>query len=552
MNKNVIPPLFSRVNLIYLASLLILIFGILFVTGNLTAGPRMVDENQIFKLQIEFDEFGFFETLNRELVSRFGMNRMFPAYCIQKVLLAKIFGTNLFFWSFYNGLISILSGLFLFHAGRLLNFNYIASILLSLVTILGEHSVIWWRIMHGEGIGLLLLSSGLIVLLIGYRKNNKQMELSSVILFLLSALSKESFILILPAIGLFRMVLPVFYGKPFKLLESLKQNLYFLLAISLAFLGPILAIKLIIKKTSFHYTGWMGFDMEKFITIIQQYIEINNILFLILIPIIFFIFLKVQRKKLLLKRQIIINRVIAATVLFLAITIPQLLLYMSSGYFANDREADFLRYLIPCILGLSFFLATILDTTAKSTNVKYYYLLFALIVTLHLLEKFRDTYESASVYGERTIAITEWFESISDHVPKNSNIAVVFLNGYPNGYSLQASLRVYYILKEGYGYDNIYFNHYPQKPTMAQQRPAILQDDTRYHAQKMKHTNEIKFKQDLGGLMFLNWGEIRGNRQIVGTEMERYFILENKGWFDPSKYRRVSNRRGHVSYYKNN
>ena len=75
----------------------LIVFGILIATGNFTTGPRIADDNQIYKLQIEFAEDSFSRVLANELKNRIEMGRLVPVYCLQKVVQARLFGGNLVF-----------------------------------------------------------------------------------------------------------------------------------------------------------------------------------------------------------------------------------------------------------------------------------------------------------------------------------------------------------------------------------------------------------------------------------------------------------------------
>lgn len=549
MKETTVPTLFSKFNIGFLITLTVLIFGVLHLSGNLDVGPRMADENQIFKQQFELEEFGFMETLSRELSSRFKMKRLVPVYCIQKVVLSKVFGTNIFLWSIYAGILSVISGFLLFYIGRLLNFGVLASVFLSLITIIGEQSVLWWRILQGESIGLLWFSVGLVMLIVGYKKYNKKLEYGSILAFILASISKESFILMLPAVGIFRLALPIFYDQKFEWQKELKKNLPFLIALGGSCIALIGIIKYGLGTTSFQYTGWRGFNAEQFSRILTQFAEITNLKYFILFPILFGVLIKLEWKKITDNTQLISNKIWLAIAMLIVISLPQLLLYMSSGFYNFQAEANYTRYLVPCMLGLSFLIALFVDILQKSATVKFYALILAAIVVFQLMDKLSDAYKESVEYGMHSKYITQWFDTISNNVPTDENVTIVFLNGAQGGYSLQAALRVFYILSKGHDYENVYFTPFPKQPTFEEQYPNIVQRDTKYHSKKMRTTNEIKGKESLGGVMILNWGALKNIKGTVASELEKAFIQENRGWFNPNKYRRVVNRNGHISYY---
>ena len=138
----------------------LVIFGTLISTGQLTDGPRIADDNQIYRLRIEFAERGFFPVLATELSDRFhNMRRLCPVYSVQKVVQTRLFGGNLFIWSMATGLLGVCTAGLLYWFFRLCHGTVLASVTFALVTILGEQFVVWYRLLHGEGVGMLLLAA---------------------------------------------------------------------------------------------------------------------------------------------------------------------------------------------------------------------------------------------------------------------------------------------------------------------------------------------------------------------------------------------------------
>jgi len=536
-----------------LLGMIVLVFGYLMISKNLYSGPRIADENQIFKLQIELQEDGFFLTLKNEITSRLGMKRLVPVYNIQKIFFAKFFGPNMFLWSSYSGLLGALSGLLLYVFGRRIGFSITTSLVFSLITILGEQSALWWRILHGEGIGLVLFSLGLCLL--APNRASLKSQIGSVLCFTLAALSKESFILALPAAVLMKVSLPFIIGERPSFKELIKTNIVYSSSLAVICMALILIIKLGLGTTSFQYTGWVGFDMDKFVAIVGQYSATTN--FLLVVGILFG-GLVIQNFFLKKSSQWSLNvfavNLGPAIIFFLLLTTPQLLLYMSSGFENNGSEANYERYLIPCLLGYSFLVASIVHLQEEFNSYKIIYYLILLVPAIHTYTKSGIALDRAIEYEKNTAVNEQWFRSVVDNVSKDDNVVVSFLNGARGGYSLQAALRVYYILNQGYGLTNVYFSPFPEKPTIEETKEHIVQNDTRRHVGLLKLDKEIEDKNSVKAVMVLNWGKVVTNnpneKLIVSNLLEMKFMEKNSSWINEKTYVRIPNDNKHISYIK--
>jgi hypothetical protein len=537
--------------LAFLLILLVIVFGCLILSGTLFSGPRMEDENQIYKLQMEFEEWGFATTLKEELLSRFEMRRLVPLYCIQKVGLAYLFGTNLMGWHIYTGLLGVLSGFSLFLFAGELKFDLVASALFSLLSIVGEQSVLWWRLLQGEGIGLALSSVGLYLLTRGYARKRKRLEWLGLLFFLMASLCKESFILLLPAVGLFRLLLPLHDDENKKITDALGENRWYLVSVGVLFLLFIGTIKYGLGTTSFVYTGWRGYDSEQFARILGQYQDIINLPLLAALPLLVVIafILSLNRREWTARK--LARQLYLPASFFVLVTLPQLLLYMSSGFVNQGEEADYERYLIPCLLGIAFLTAVLLNLTKTAVGPRPFYVVAVALLSLQLVLKTQDAYGKAEEYAAYVDVTGQWFEAIAKNVESNEDVVIVFINGERNReYAIQAALRVYYIMNQGYGYEKIYFSPLPDRPTIEEARLHLMQRDTRYFAQRMRAVDEIRGKKGPGGIMVLNWGKFKRETEPVASMLEGAFIAMNRGWIDFQGYGRTVNGHGHITYVR--
>ena len=370
-----------------------IIFGLLISTGQITNGPEIVDDNQIFKLQIELSERGFFGTLATELSDRYyNMRRLCPVFGIQKVIQARLFGGSMVAWSIGTGLIGVLTAGLLYWFFRLCHGTVLASLAFALVVIVGGQFVLWWRLLHGEGVGLLVLSAALVVMMFEVRTAKWRYEIAFALLLTASALSKESFILAMPAVMMLKVWM-TWRERKVSFRAALRASWFSIVCSSVTFLVALATILGVLGKTTFSYAGWTGFDGQKFAGMVLEYSSITSIW---LLPLLVFMLMiawqlegrrdaprvrpKPRRSQ---KRasgtrdtkgdgvevetprrmaawsQRPSSSLAMAIVFCLLMTIPQLLLNMNTGML-NTNSIHFGRYIVPCIVGYSFLIAELI------------------------------------------------------------------------------------------------------------------------------------------------------------------------------------------------
>jgi len=345
----------KRQNLFVFIFFSLIIFGILTISGSLNRGPLIVDENQIFRLEFELAEKGFWPVLTDELSIRFSSyRRLCPLYLVQKVTEVKFFGDNLLYYTLFSGLIASLTTYFLFRFARIIGFSLIESVFFSLIVMVGSQSIIWSKLLHGEGIGMLMLA--LALLFMGNsaisQKSSILFDFLSLFFILLATLSKESFVLLIPAL-LFWKVLLTYDQEKIPFIYAIKKNIYFVILLLSIFIVEIITCKMLTTGSQFKYTGWQGFDIIKFIKINIQFFKMLD--GLVILPIVYVIYEAIKSfdyeyfNKLL--KNLILN-----SFLCVLIICPQLLLYMSSGFYNEESEnyIHYSRYLLPASLGYAY------------------------------------------------------------------------------------------------------------------------------------------------------------------------------------------------------
>ncbi len=338
----------------YLRALLI-IFGVLFLifitSGTLFAGYHFIDEHVIISVNHSLQKKNFIEELFKATVNEFlGIEGRFrPFFVFNYYIESKLFGINRFLWSFYTGILIAMTTFFLFVFAKLIRFSFKEALFFSLLSVLGFQLEVGFHLLDNETNGIFWLSVTLIftVLSVKNTKNRLLYELLFIASTLLMSLSKESFILLIPAIAFIKIwQFRHFNSCPWR--QAIKNNALALLIIVSIFLSEVLYIKYFIGTTN----GYAGITGLNFPSILRAayYLTIQGYGWIILVAFILIILINRRNN---FNFRVFLTKVLSSPtfILFTLIVLPQVLLYAKSG-FCN-------RYLVPGILGYSILLVQI-------------------------------------------------------------------------------------------------------------------------------------------------------------------------------------------------
>ncbi|HRG57640.1 MAG TPA: hypothetical protein PK323_01715 [Bacteroidia bacterium] len=185
------------------------VFSILFllayflISNTLFVGFNIDDDHQFISMRNEHNLFkdygGNWSQFIEYQVSWFKGARFFPFLTTIIFVKAKILGSNYFMQHFIVFISGVLCSFLIYKIFRLKNFSTISSLIGALVFFTGnEYAEIFWRLICGEGPGLLLYLSGVYFTLLYFKNQNHIAFYLSVSFLTLAALTKESFILLMP------------------------------------------------------------------------------------------------------------------------------------------------------------------------------------------------------------------------------------------------------------------------------------------------------------------------------------------------------------------
>ena len=526
--------------------------GAVWVTGNFFTGPRLADDNQIYKLQIEFREDGFAQVLSNEFKTRLaGMRRLVPVHSIHKIVQAKVLGGNMLAWHLWVILQGALTAWLLYCAARLCGWNWQESAILAAITVIGEQCVVWWRLLQPESIGMVFLAAALVAMGLRIRTGRSRYEVIYVVCFAVALMAKEAFLLTVPGLLLWKVWL-THRERAVPVKQAVWENRFSLGILSALAAGGILLIRFGFRTTSFNASGWVGFDRANLAAMLQQYATFSSLWLAVVLGLLlaFAWWKRGNEEKLFTGLR---GDLLVAVLVWLAITTPQLLLHMSTGMLdiGPNKEVHYTRYMLPCMLGMGIMIAELLRLARLSFRSRSAWVDGAVALALiAVFIKGTVAFREGASFARESKLNDQWFEDVVRNTDPDDPIVLVYLNYMRGGYPLQAALRVYYIMSERHGRSNFYYLPIPGRPTIDEQRMMTVQEDTRRHARTMNHVAQMFFGREARCVMVLNWGRVI-HREISTPEFLALGLIQHPEFkFNPASFDRRDYPQGDITYFR--
>lgn len=402
-----------------------LTIGLVAGTGNFSNGLRQADEFQIYELHSKAEDAGYLRAAGEYLYSKtFVSKRFIPVHLLQNLACILLYGSNLTLWYLHTTTVGALACSFLYFACRRMGFRVVEAAGLVVFTVVGEQSVIWWRQFNGENTAFLLLAIALYGLVRGAAPNAPaRWNVLFIAAATLSALAKESFIVMLPALAVWRLwLVHAHHGLPLRDALRRDRNVYLALGAVLfaiaAFIGGIL------RTTSYHYAGYRGFEIDQFASIVADTFSPGRAWLLWLAAAATLIAHRRGSVKPATPYALLGPLAIAALIL-----VPQWLLYMRSGY-SGSNVVDMERYLIPAMLGVSFLTFALIRRLRESAPANRTASVAAAVLIAGVaamgLHQFTVAWADGKAYSERVAKTVDFFDRIAAATTEDSQITVVY------------------------------------------------------------------------------------------------------------------------------
>lgn len=398
LKSRVIPFFQAHPNWVVFLGILAFWFLMFVTSGTLFSGFHFMDDHDIVAIHYHLTtkQMTVPQVIQQWLVEDHATGRFRTFYFIHRILQTKLLGIHFFLWSIYTGLLAVFTTFFLFIFGRLLKFSIPEALIFAFLITFGAQSAVWWYLGPAETIATFMLSLSLLLIALGITaaKYNRLYEAAGVFCAILMSLSKENFILLLPAIAFLQIWLAktaVGSWRKAVLRHSLSTSVLLLVC-----LAELLFVKYFVGTTpEIGYAGFEGFNFQA-IWRATVSLSTHGNWWIILIGLCLMVFSQITdadqlRNPVLLKKVLsqVLKKAIAPITLFLLITVPQVVLYAKSGISQ--------RYLLPGIFAYSFLIVWIYrDLNQNSRNLsKFVVLLIAIGLSLSL----HSTWNAAHIFA---------------------------------------------------------------------------------------------------------------------------------------------------------
>ena len=308
------------------------------LSGSVFSGYHFMDCHTYITLKQDLSEMSWLNCLMKQIDSDMGL-RFRPAWQLHNLIKTLLWGDNILLQGFWQIFQSIIAAFLVYLLGRRIRWTHNESLLFAGISLIGTQSAVFYQTFTIEPMALIMLLLSwhcIIAYFNNEEKLRKTLSYSGFIIFsLLTALMKENFILALPASYLFYCMQ---YSEKYQthflktILHTLKTGL-FLAVTTIACLWGVLSF----AGNDFGYVG-MGSSINIF-----SYFKSAIYLYGISGCILAFISLFYLHRN----KKIIQKEYLFPVLLFLSITIPQIIIYGKSNI------VD--RYLIPAVAGCAYF-----------------------------------------------------------------------------------------------------------------------------------------------------------------------------------------------------
>ena len=432
--------------------LFILVFWFLiFITsGSLFSGYHFTDDHEIAHINYNFtvQKLNIFEVSNQWIHNDLLTGRFRPFYYIHRILETRLLQFNFSWWSLYTGILAVFTTFFLFIFCQVIRFSISESLIFSFLTTLGSQSAVWWQLGPAETIGTFLLAAALVFAALSEISSKYKMiyEILFVFFVLIMSLSKESFILMIPAIALIKLWLSR-HLRRLSWYKSLQENSLYISILGLFFIVELLLVKFYIGLTpEIGYAGVEGFSISRTITATQNLSQAGYWWIVLTSLIAMRLTIKPPYSQSLPQ---IFNLLYFPIILLFLGAVPQILLYAKSGIVQ--------RYILPGILGYTFLIASLYNYLNKIHKVAAKLILFLIMMSLSFnLIIAWDTAHTFAKEGKSTHAL---LQTIEKNTKINDPILIVSNPHLSYEWSLSIKKYLNYVLNR----NNLYFHSYVDK-----------------------------------------------------------------------------------------
>jgi len=419
-------------------SLALLVFAafwsvFLLSAGTVTSGYHLMDDHIILLINRDLSQNNVFQIMANCIQSDLHV-RFRPVYCL-RVFSVQILGTNFVSLSLLSLTMAVLTSWFLYMFARQVRFGRVSAFLFVLLTFMGTQTHIWWRLGLGflEPVGMFWLSIGLYFMartIFDAGKLRPIYNVLSVLALIIATLSKEAFVVLLPAVVLWELIL---YRQHHQLswIKTIKANLG-----KIALLATVCLVELaiIFLKVGTNRMGYAGVDsnslnLHNIAFTVKQLFLASNPLLMSTIGAVFVVALtsKIVYDHVLTPKQpfkslrSLLEELFYVAVLMGVYIMPQAVLHAKSGF--NER------YIIPGVMGFAFLTIYLLAKTQQLITLKALRFgidaILVIVTLLTLAADFRVARNEAKAFAAEGTSLKRALDTLASNTKSNDAILIV-------------------------------------------------------------------------------------------------------------------------------
>jgi len=396
----------NRKDKIVIISIILSVFLFLFLSGTINSGYHFVDDHEVIKIKSDLKTSSLITVSRNWVKADLNKNSRFrPFYYIHRVIETRLLGSDFFLWSLYSGILCCLALIFFYLGIRKLNYGLGESITFLIIIFTGHQSAVWWRLGYGESLGMVFLGLAFYFMAKSLDKRNYNVyNLLFIFFLILSSLTKESFLLIIPAIIIFKI-----WNEKTYIWSSLRESIYknMILLIPLAiFIFELLIIKYHVGTS---YSGLDNKFINNFTSLIFNGLHFVKTYLNLLIVGIFIFIVGVYIKKLPIRFNLL------SLFFSILIIVPNLILYTKSGLVE--------RYLLPSTFGLGILVVTVIDGIEK--DPPWFKKLALTFIILSFIPFIVNSYSDATEFSKEGRSTKNLLSAISTNYVRGSAAMVI-------------------------------------------------------------------------------------------------------------------------------
>ncbi len=434
LNISLIKALHKHETIVALLVFAALWSAFLFSAGTVTSGYHLIDDHLVLLISRELARDNVFQVAaNWVTHDLHDIGRFRPVFWIQRVFSIQILGANFVSLSLLSLIMAVLTSWCLYMFARQVRFGRVSAFLFVLLIFMGNQAAIWWRLGTTEPIGIFWLSISLYFMartIFDAGKLGPTYNVLSVLAIIIATLSKEAFVVLLPAVVLWELIL---YREHHQLswIKTIKANLGKIALLATVCLAELAIIFL---KVGTNRIGYAGVDsnsltLHKIASTVKQLFLASNPLLMGMIGAVFVVVLtnKIVYDHVLTPKQpftslrSLLEELFYVAVLVGAYVTPQAVLYAKSGIYE--------RYLIPGVMGFAFLTIYLLAKTEQLITLKALRFgidaILVIVTLLTLAADFRVARSDAKAFAAEGASLKRALDTLASNTKSNDAILIV-------------------------------------------------------------------------------------------------------------------------------